>query len=196
MIKLSLSVLAKRKSEDQEFGGLLGYDFLSRFPIKIDYKELTLTVYQPAGFVAPDSGSEIPFHLTMSIPTIHGELNGIPGDYLIDLGNSFGLIVHHGFSQRHDLLNKLDDVRENADLLHGVGESVAGKNAYVATFRIGDIVLQDLRVILPESSAGVAGSEELAGNIGNMILENFDVLFDYQKGRMILYAQDSAASKP
>jgi hypothetical protein len=49
--------------------------------------------------------------------------------------------------------------------------------------------LSDLRVLLLDTQAGLAGSRQLAGNIGNLILENFRLLLDYQRSRMILFEQ-------
>ena len=54
-------------------------------------------------------------------------------------------------------------------------------------FKIGDILIRSLRVILPEDSTGLSGSEEIDGNIGNLLLENFRVLFDYKRYRVIFY---------
>jgi hypothetical protein len=188
---LDLSLLERAGTEYEDFGGILGYDFLSRFPVLINYRESTLIVYNPEHFEPPEGGVELSFHLTMLVPTVRGELNGIPGDFIVDLGNSFGLIVHWKFAKIHDLEKKLDDVRNNSDSFSGIGGGLGGQTAYAATFQIGDILLQSLRVILPDSSAGLAGSDQLAGNIGNLILENFSVLFDYKNSRLIFYSTDT-----
>ncbi len=187
---IDLSLLNRPGTDREAFGGLLGYDFLSRFPILISYRESTLTVFNPEQFTPPEGGVEIGFHLTMLVPTVKGELNGIPGDFLVDLGNTLGLIIHRDFARKHQLDEKLDDVRDNPTTLTGIGGGLSGKTAYAAVFKMGDILLQSLRVILPDSSAGLTGSYELAGNIGNMVLENFDVLFDYRQARLILYHAD------
>ena len=52
------------------------------------------------------------------------------------------------------------------------------------------MLVQSLKVLIPEFSGGLAGSEELAGNIGNLLLENFSVLFDYGNSRLIFYSVD------
>lgn len=187
---LDLSVAGWSRIDAERFGGLLGYDFLSRFPIMVKYKDSMLIVYNPDNFVAPEGGIEISFHLTMLVPTVRGELNGIPGDFIVDLGNSFGLIIHKRFAKANELDRKLDDIRDNPKTLGGVGGGLTGKTAFAATFNIGDILIQSLRVILADSSVGLAGSEELAGNIGNLILENFNVLFDYKKSRLVFYDAD------
>ena len=150
-------------------GGTLGYDFLSRFPVAIDYRDSLLVIYNPERFTCPEGGSEVEFFLTMKVPTVRARLNGIPGDFIVDLGNAFGLVVHHRFAVANRLTEKLDDVRDNPQSIGGLGGPVSGKSAYAASFRIGDVMVQSLRVLLPDSDQGLAGSEEIAGNIGNLV---------------------------
>ena len=172
---------------DLPFGGVLGHDFLSRFPMLLDYQKRTLTVYNPAAFAPPAGGDEIPFFLTQGVPTIKGRVLGVPGDFIVDLGNSVGLILHPPFVEDNKMESKLDDVRTSRDGVGGVGGSVGTRTAFAADFAFGDIVIQSLRVILPDGDEGLAGSEELAGNIGNLVLQGFAVLFDYTNSRLIFY---------
>jgi len=188
-----LSGLQRPDIEGEPFGGLLGYDFMSRFPVLIDYHAQQLTVYDPERFTAPAGGSEVPFELTMQVPTIEAELVGIRGKFLLDLGNVFGLIIHPGFSEAHNLLQRLDDVAEIETGLAGVGGGLSGRSGYAASFAFGDVRIHSLRVLLPESSAGLSGSRELAGNIGNLVLQQFRILFDYRRQRVIFYETPAGA---
>lgn len=188
---MDLELIAKSSTFENPFGGLLGYDFLSKFPVLIDYQLKTLTVYNPQTFSPSLEGVVIPFHLTMQIPTINAELNGYSGDFIVDLGNSMGLILHHGFVNKNNLLESLSDINENSTLIGGIGGALKGKNAFAASFKMGDIMIQSLRVLIPDSSQGISGSKALAGNIGNKILENFKLLFDYKNSRIILYKIES-----
>jgi len=182
-----LGRIGRAAADGTPFGGVLGYDFLSRFPIMIDYAGRALTVYNPDRFELPEGGEEVPFHLTMQVPTIEAELNGIHGSFLIDLGNAFGLILHDRFVQANGLEDKLDDVQDISGVLGGFGGQVAAKSAYAASFAFGGVRVQSLRVFLSGSAEGIAGSEELAGNIGNMFLEQFRLLIDYNNSRLIFY---------
>lgn len=176
-----------RSTDSLPFGGVLGYDFLSRFPLLVDYERKAITVYNPDSFVPPDSGAEVPFHFTMQIPTVEAELNGVKGDYIVDLGNALGVIIHRDFFDRQGLQKKLDDFQPMPGSLRGVGGGVGGRTAYAASFALGDIRISSLRVMIPESSEGVSGSSQLAGNIGNLLLQQFAVLFDYPSQRMVFY---------
>jgi len=184
---LDLDLLEGSQADSTPFGGVLGYDFLSRFPLMIDYQKELLTVYRPESFQPPGGGHEIPFEYTFQVPTIEAVLAGVPGRYLIDLGNPFELIVHHEYSRRNDFLNQLDTVQEMTGPLGGIGGGLTGKRAVAATFTLGDIEMTQLAVLLPDSSSGLAGSVELAGNIGNALLSRFRVLLDYRTHRLVLY---------
>jgi hypothetical protein len=187
---LDLSAIGRASPFKREFGGVIGYDFLSRFPVLIDYRDSLLVAYRPEAFSPPEGGTEVPFFATMNIPTVEAELNGIKGDYLVDLGNAFGLMIHEEFAKAEDLEKVLDDIRDIDGEYGGVGGGIRGRTAYAASFALGDIRIQSLRVYLPEASGGLSGSGEIAGNIGNLVLENFRVLFDYADSRLIFYSPD------
>lgn len=169
------------------FDGLLGQDFLSRFPVLVDYQEQRLTVYNPDKFSPPAGGHEVPFKLTMQVPTIEAELVGIRGEFLLDLGSGFGLIVHKHFSDINKLPQRLSDVQDYTVGISGLGEGLRGRTAYAATLAFGEVRISSLRVVLPESGDGLAGSRELAGNMGNLLLEQFRLLFDYRHSRVFFY---------
>ena len=187
---LELGLLGGDGPEGLQFGGVLGYDFLSRFPINIDYHNSLLTVYNPEAFVPPSGGVEIPFHLTLSIPTVTATLEGIEGEYIVDLGNPFGLIIHPLFAEASNLVDKLDHVRDVGMAIGGIGGEIGSRTGFAEQFRLGGVELSGLTVLLAEGAGGLTQSEDLAGNIGNLVLENFRVLLDYAGRRLILYQAD------
>ncbi|HUV31000.1 MAG TPA: aspartyl protease family protein [Acidobacteriota bacterium] len=190
---VNLEGIGRAGSDGTPFGGVLGFDFLSRFPVLIDYAGRQLTVYEPGSRELPAGGSEVPFHLTMHVPTIEARLVGTEGDFLIDLGSPFGVMVHAPFVERHNLDQQLQDIRPISRTLSGLGGSVKGRSAYAASFAFGDVRVESLRVLLPEGGEGISGSEELAGSIGNLLLEQFRVLFDFGNNRLIFYERAESA---
>ncbi|MBK7143182.1 MAG: clan AA aspartic protease [bacterium] len=181
-----LSVLRVSQSDTIPFGGIIGYDFLSRFPIQIDYQRNQLVVYDPSRFVAPSGGHIIPFNLTMQVPTVDIVLAGAKGRFLIDLGNALGLILHNEFAQR----NKLDTLprlgSQDRGKLGGIGGGVGGEWVVVPELRVGSLTLSEIPAILSASSAGITGSYEIEGNIGNELLRSYKVVFDYQHQMLYL----------
>lgn len=184
---LDLSALGLGTADSLSFAGVLGYDFLSRIPLLIDYEGQTLTLHHPDSSAAlPSGGESVEFHLTMQIPTVSGSLAGNTGDFVVDLGNPFGLLVHRSFVEKHDLTQILADIENIDAAIGGVGGQVDGKSARIEQFYLGSVLLSDLRVLLLDSETGLAGSQQLAGNIGNLVLENFRVLLDYPRSRLVL----------
>lgn len=184
---IDLSILEVQRRQGDRFGGVIGYDFLSRFPVMIDYQKSQLTVFDPASFVVPEGSHEIPFDLTMQIPTIDASIAGVTGKFLIDLGNAFGLILHPEFVLGTSLKSSLrpDTTKEGA--VGGLGGGVRAAYVTAPTVQFGDIVLDSLPVMISGSSEGLTGSVEIDGNIGNQLLQRFVLLFDYSRQRLHLY---------
>ena len=187
---MDLSDFEKILPTDNDFGGILGHDFLSRFPVMVDYQNSELTIFNSDKFTPPAGGEEIPFKLTMLVPTIEGEIEGIKGDFIVDLGNSYGLVLHKQFVDRHDLGNLFENIRFNSDTFGGIGGKLESLSGTAQEFQIGQIILSDVEVIIPSQGKGLAGSSQLAGNIGNQLLNKFKVLFDYGHNKLIFYKNE------
>ena len=187
---LNMSGLNKSTPNNDRFGGILGYDFLSEFPTLIDYNNSIITFYNPDSFEPLPNGIEIPFSLTMQVPTVVASINGISGQFIVDLGNAFGLIIHKPFYNQNKLENIFENIKETDSKLKGIGKATLRKSANATDFRMGKIKIDTLKVLIPESSGGISGSFEIAGNIGNLLLENYKILFDYKNLRLILYQSD------
>jgi hypothetical protein len=187
---MDLSALAQSLPDEQPFGGVIGYDLLSRFPLQIDYEEQEISFYDPHRFQPATDGTTIPFFLTMQIPTISANLHGHSGDFLIDLGNPFGLILHRGFVVENDLEATLNDVQKETEAIGGIGGITGTKIAVADSLRIESLTVTDVPVVLSQSENGLAGSRQIAGNIGNLLLQRFRVVIDYDTRQLILYSND------
>lgn len=185
--KMDLSQIASESDNSENFGGIIGYDFLSRFPILIDYKNKLLTVFDPKTFRADSGGVDIDFNLSMQIPTVKAKINGIEGDFIVDLGNAIGLILHSHYVNSNLLEEQLETVDDVRNSVGGIGGIVKSRSAVAKSFEIGLIQIDSIPVILPEMQNGITKSEQIAGNIGNPVLENYKVLFDYKNSKIYLY---------
>ncbi|MEW6412609.1 MAG: retropepsin-like aspartic protease [Candidatus Zixiibacteriota bacterium] len=174
-------------SGGEVFGGVLGQDFWSRFTILVDYARSKITVYSPGSVNPPSGGISVPFYRTMLIPTVGCSVDGVAGDFIVDIGNPSGVLLNKYFVEQNQLEDKLSLSLYARRAFGGVGGMVTGRNAYTSIFRIGDIELRSLLVFLPDTAVGMMASREIAGNIGNRVLEKFRVLFDYENSRLVFY---------
>ncbi len=190
---LPLDQLAVTVQKKTVFGGLMGYDFFMRFPVLFDFKKEEMTVFNPKKFSPPKNGVSYPFHLSMMIPTVAADVNGVSGNFIIDLGNALGLIIHKKFTEKLIGQSAIDTSNMVDRSIAGIGPGIAGRIINVESLQIGAHKLNIPEAILAESSEGLTGSWEIAGNIGTKVLEQYAVLFDYPNSRIVFY--DLADSK-
>jgi len=164
--------------------GLLGYDFLSRFPLRLDYRQEKITIYNPDTYTGGGLNQGIPFDLLLKIPVLGGKVGEYPANFLLDLGNPLSIILHPEFVERHNLKDKLSDIKTLGQGIGGVGGPMALTAAVASEIWIGPWPFKNVPVMLSEGQKGVSGSIEIAGGIGNLFLESFSVVLDY-KNRMV-----------
>jgi hypothetical protein len=165
--------------------GILGADFLSRFVVRIDYDSLAVTFHDPAAFRPGPSDAGIPFELHQGCPIVDLTLdNGCAGKFLVDVGNSFHFTVH-GSMVRSCRLIAAKKRRQVEVAGGGVGGGFVGMLCRLDSLRIGPFAWPDPVAALTLYNSGMIGSKEIAGNIGNSVLERFRCTFDY--ARRVLY---------
>lgn len=173
-----------------KLGGIIGFDLLSRFPIKVSYARNELIFYNPERFEPPESGSAVNIELIMKVPSIEAIYNDVKGKFLIDFGNPLGLILHKSFVDRCNLKESFSDIREMKGGIGGVG---GRSQAYAATgtlFKIGSVEIRKPPLMVAKAKEGVIESTEIDGNIGNMMLQEFSIMLDYTGMKMYVLPPD------
>ena len=167
-----------------EVAGILGYDFLSRFVVKVDYAHELLSFYLPDSFQYQGPGIVLKapvaqdnmFHLPV---TVDGKY---AGDWNLDLGAG-GMSFHYPYARAHGLL----DLPGIERMGHGAGGSMIDKTARFKTIEFaGSTLKEPLIDISVDSTPGAFANAELTGNIGNTLLRNFVLYLDYKRGQVIV----------
>ncbi len=166
--------------------GILGADFLSRFVVEIDYDALAVTFHDPARYRYAGNGAGIPFELSGGCPLVDLTLDqGCAGKFLVDVGNSFHFVVH-GSLVRSCHLFGAKKRREVEVAGGGVGGGFTGTLCRLDSLRIGPYAWPEPVAALTLYNSGGIGSQEIAGNIGNSVLERFRCTFDYPQHTLYL----------
>jgi len=183
--------------------GVLGYDFISRFVVEVDYWNDTLHLYDRKSYQYDGAGERIPIRLVGHHPhcdaviTVHGR-GPIPCNFMIDTGSGMAISVNHGFSIDNDLVSTLPK-----KVLFSGGFGIGGEStSYLG--RIEGLKLGELEFAEPPCSfdetggvsrdQGAGTAATTAGDIGGLILEQCTVIFDYERHRMILEPNPGFAS--
>lgn len=172
-----------RRASDVEIGGLLGYDFLSRFVSRIDYAGSTITLYDPVTFFYSGDGTVIDAPLMGTVLTVPAGFDGgHSGQCMIDLGASINCL-HYPFANAHGLLER--------DGVEMIGTGAGGAfNTRLSRFEeiefAGHAVRDPILLVPTEDVAGAFETTDLAATLGYGLLRHFVITLDYGRQEIIV----------
>lgn len=183
-------------------GGILGYDFLSRFVVEIDYQKKLMTLHDPAkwkytghGFIVPVTFDEgIPFaHASISVPT----KPDIPAYFVIDFGAAETMTLTSPFVKANDLARL---AQTNAGVNRSPGlenqfftqQNVRGR---IQKLKLGPLEVDDIPINMSVNTQGAYASSSFSGTIGESTYRRYHVFLDYARHRVI-FEPTAEAGKP
>jgi len=164
----------------REVSGVLGYDFISRFVLEVDFDRSLLVLHDPGTFVYAGAGKSVPLTLAGNIPVVKARIDDqYEGEFRLDIGSGSTVDLHGPFVARHGLQQKAA-VRHQVQG-GGFGGSFATTVTRMKKMEIGPFSWTEPMILFSGATSGGLASEDFAGNIGNHILERFKVTFDYER---------------
>ncbi|MGH7730770.1 MAG: aspartyl protease family protein [Candidatus Eiseniibacteriota bacterium] len=188
-LKVNVVDLGERHEEVlwRRMAGLIGYDVLGRFAVEIDYDRQVVTLRDPKAFVYHGTGAALDMKLMSGIPIVRIDFDrGCGGDFLVDVGNSFGAIVHGSLVRRCRVFTNVADRKQVKIHGGGIGGGFQSWLCRLDTLHVGPFVICDPILALALGTRGMVGSEDYGGNIGNGVLERFKCTFDYLNRKLYL----------
>ena len=180
--------------DDTPVDGLIGFEWLDRFPARLDYAGATLTFYTGKG--ARYTGSAAPARLSFRgrTPQIDGKVDGISGSFRIDTGSAGSLTLSAPFVADHDLA-----ARYHAKTLmmsaRGVGGPVYALLARAELLELGTAAVKRPVTFLSRQRVGTSVRNDSAGNIGFGVLRQFTIVFDYSH-KQIYFEPNASWGQP
>jgi hypothetical protein len=164
--------------------GIVGFELLSRFATRIDYRTNTLTLASSLPQSWIDGVDPTPFVFRSRAPQIEGSIDAFGGSLTIDTGNSGVLDVNAPFARIHDLWTYYHAALPKKGTLAGVGGAVMSSNIVVKKLRLGSATLTNVHGDLTQATAGVEANPSFAANLGEGILRKFTLVLDYAHERV------------
>ncbi|MDT4896035.1 MAG: hypothetical protein QOH25_1112 [Acidobacteriota bacterium] len=171
--------------------GLLGYDFISRFVVEIDYETKVMTLYRPRGYRYRGHGDSIPVRMMDNNPHVRVSvalpgLAPVTGMFVIDSGASGTDVEFYSpFVRKRKLLDSTQQT--TAVAVEGIGGTSGVRIGTATSLRIGRTVIQNPAVYFSTASQGGDAGNIGAGVIGARLLRRFKkVIYDPTRRRMIL----------
>lgn len=170
---------------------VLGYEFLGRAVLEVDYLTRTVTFHAPESFAYQGSGTRVPFTLQNNHPHIRAEIalgdgKTAEGTFMVDTGARPAVHLNRGFVEKHEIKAVVPKVLELPARIGGVGGASQSSRARVPAVILGGHVLKQVVASLSESDAGLLETDAFAGLLGGDLLRRFRVFFDYGRQELIL----------
>ncbi|HKS53633.1 MAG TPA: aspartyl protease family protein [Steroidobacteraceae bacterium] len=165
--------------------GMIGFEYFSRFAVRLDYGTLTMTTTDFAHFDAKDAGQAVPFKFYDHLPQVTGAIDGVPAVFDIDTGSRSEIDVTGPTVARHKLRDKYVK-GVSAITGWGVGGPSRSYVARLPSLTLHGIETPDVVAGLSEAKGGSFSDPSYDGNIGSGFLKRFAVTFDYSHQTMYL----------
>jgi PDZ domain len=177
-------------ADGRTVGGLLGYDFLNRFIVKIDYINRQIDVFEPTGFHDAGPGEIIPLDIIRGNILVPADLatpdgKHVLGTFLVDTGWRSALTLTSPFVANQKLLAAIPRTVE-ATTGMGIAGPTVDVEARIASLRVGRYKIENFVADLSRAKVGVLSQDDFAGIIGGEILRRFTIILDYPHHRMII----------
>ena len=177
------------KSEGRTVDGVLGSSFFHSFVVEIDYVAKIINLYSPETYRYTGKGERVPIILDSGLISARATIkplnrSPIRGLFVIDSGGAHALILNSPFVKRNNLLTEAQ--RANAVSIGGLGGSSRAVMGPVETLHIGSNRMENVNTFFSLAASGAMANKKFDGNIGNDVLRQFKVIFDYSRRTMIL----------
>jgi predicted aspartyl protease len=174
--------------------GIIGFPLFKRLVVQVDYERRQLTFTQPAQFAYKGSGTRVPIDFDRHLPLVRGELDGVPGIFVIDTGARSALILYGPFVERNNLRTKYKASFEGITGW-GIGGPVRSQIVRIKTLKLGAVEVRNLIARLSLQKSGALTSADRAALIGPDVLKQFTTIFDYSR-RQIIFEKNKHYGKP
>ena len=184
--------------------GLLGYDFISRFVVRVDYGRKMIDLFEPSDYDYAGSGTKVPFILEGGQPHVASTLTvgaepPIAADFILDAGAADNVNLTSPFVKAHRLLDLArkkpadgPNTMAGSEKEFFAQTSVRGR---LSSLTLGAFSLKDLPCNLMVGTKGAYASESISGTIGQGVLHRFTNIYDYARNVVIL-EPNADAGKP
>jgi Aspartyl protease len=175
---------------DETISGILGYDFISRFVVELDFANKVIKLYNPRGFRYRGPGNILSVKMLDNNPSIQATvtlpgLAPVTGMFVIDTGAGNDIFFHSPFVKKHKLLDSKQVMTEAKTL--GIGGTSKIRIGRATSIRLGRTIINNPIVHFSLATKGDSATTFSAGHVGNGIFRQFKlIIFDQTHRRLIL----------
>jgi hypothetical protein len=156
--------------------GLIGYEVLRRFVVRVDYHRRELTLSLPTDKTQDLRGEMLPLLFNSRFCYVKASIDGVPGYFGIDTGDEAAITLFKSFYTAHHFPIELPGIK---GFQGGVGGTSSTLLTRIASLSLGRFTLMRPLTELHFATGGAFASTLLGGNLGSQVFRNFIMTFDY-----------------
>jgi hypothetical protein len=181
-------------------GGILGYDFLSRFVVEIDYANDVMTLHRPERWRYRGGGVAVPITFDRGTPYAEATLSvstraNLPARLLMDNGLADTMVFTRPYVEANDLARLAGGAAALNTTAGLENQFFAQRNTRgrIDEIRLGDLVLRGVPANFSTNTSGAYASASFAATFGNTIFSRYRMFIDYPHRRFIFEPTPAAA---
>jgi len=170
----------------QNIDGIIGYNFLTRYIVKIDYDSSLIYVYTKGTIKYPKGGYLThPFIVNLPVEEAKVKDNtNISARFYFDTGAGLCLLLSTDFVSDSSLFGSKKK-KPVPTLAQGLGGKTNMLQTTVKDFRIGPYHFRNVPTYIFDDEYNITSYPSLGGLIGNDLLRRFNIILNY--GRREIY---------
>ena len=162
------------------FDGTIGYEVLQQYMVDVNFEKSTLTLNSDLSKQIKKSYTAIPFQMAVDKPVIEGKIQNIPAKILVDTGDRSALTVFKNFRSNEDI-QKIFMNSEEQITGYGAGGPIPALLGTTPRLELHpQITLKNVISRAPTTAKGFNILKEMNASVGNEVLKQFNVVFDYK----------------
>lgn len=170
--------------------GILGYDFLSRFVVEIDYANESMRIFDRATYRHTGAGKALAVTLEDGTPFIDAAIavpgsGDIAGHFVVDTGCLCDVQLFTPFVDRHRLLEAFPQAKRTG-FSSGAGGETHEMTATIPALKIGSEIIEEPRADFARDHHGASADPETAGLIGSLTWKRYTLVLDYRRETIYL----------
>lgn len=159
--------------------GIIGYSFLSRYIVKVNFDSLKISVFHPGSIRYPQHGYLLRPQLRgiPVIPLVMKDARTIRSRYYFDTGAGLCFLITRQFKEDSALLKKK---RKPLPIeVQGLGGRKRMKLTLVQELQIGPYKFKKVPTYILDDEYNIFSYPQLGGLIGNDLLRRFNLIINY-----------------
>lgn len=171
----------------ENIDGIIGYSFLSRYIVKVDYDSSMIYVYSKGSIKYP-RGGYLTHPLIFSLPVesaLVRDNTSADARFYFDTGAGLCLLLSSDFVSDSTLFSSKKK-KPAETLAQGLGGKANMKETTIKEFKVGPFRFRNVPAYIFDDVYNITSYPSLAGLIGNDILRRFNTIFNYGKREIYL----------